>query len=43
MVIEKIIVILKKMNIACPQELLMDGLRRLKAGVITLKNFNNGL
>ncbi|WP_296789754.1 MalY/PatB family protein [uncultured Methanobrevibacter sp.] len=32
-----------RMNIACPNELLMDGLRRLKAGVITLKNFNNGL
>ena len=32
-----------RMNIACPQELLVDGLRRLKAGVIALKNISGGL
>jgi hypothetical protein len=31
------------MNVACPEELLMDGLRRLKAGIIALKNISNGL
>lgn len=29
-----------RMNIACPQELLKDGLSRLKAGVIALNNIN---
>jgi len=32
-----------RMNVACPEELLMDGLRRLKAGIIALKNISNGL
>ena len=30
-----------RMNIACPQELLMEGLRRFKAGVIALNNVNS--
>ena len=29
-----------RMNIACPEELLMDGLRRLKGGIIALNNIN---
>lgn len=32
-----------RMNIACPQELLMDGLGKLKAGVTALTIINNGL
>ena len=32
-----------RMNIACPKDLLEDGLRRLKAGVIALNNINRGL
>lgn len=32
-----------RMNIACPQELLRDGLLRLKAGIIALNTFNKGL
>ena len=32
-----------RLNIACPQELLMDGLARLKAGVIALNTINKGL
>lgn len=32
-----------RMNIACPQELLYDGLSRLKAGVIALNTVNRGL
>lgn len=32
-----------RMNIACPQELLREGLLRLKAGIIALNTFNKGL
>ena len=32
-----------RMNIACPQELLKDGLGRLKAGIIALSIINKGL
>lgn len=32
-----------RMNIACPKELLMEGLGRLKAGVTALNIFNKGL
>ncbi len=32
-----------RMNIACPQELLMQGLRKLKGGVISLNTINKGL
>lgn len=31
-----------RMNIACPQELLLDGLARLKAGITALTIINNG-
>ena len=30
-----------RMNIACPEELLIDGLQRLKGGIIALNNINN--
>ena len=30
-----------RMNVACPQELLMEGLSRLKAGVVALNIINN--
>ena len=32
-----------RLNIACPQELLKEGLGRLKAGVIALNTINKGL
>lgn len=32
-----------RMNIACPQELLMEGLRKLKGGIISLNTINKGL
>lgn len=30
-----------RMNIACPEEMLIDGLQRLKGGIISLNNINN--
>ena len=32
-----------RMNIACPEKLLIEGLSRLKAGIIALNTINNGL